>query len=102
MRIDSNDTENIPGTSLKGVELEKQGRIDDAITFYEKLVKNNFDGSHPYNRLAILYRKRNDYDNEKRVLEKAIELYSKGNPMYTKPKLDRFKERLRKLEERNG
>ena len=57
---------------LKGEELEKSGQVDQAIRFQEPNVKERFEGSHPYDTLAIIYRKRKQKDGEIRVLEKAI------------------------------
>ena len=87
--------------NLKGVELEKKGRTDKAIELYEQNVSENFDGNHPYDRLAIIYRKRNQMDDEIRVLEKAIWVFR--NIISRKrqdrlPKLNKFKERLQKAQ----
>ena len=60
--------------NLKGIELEKCGNIDAAISLYEQNVSGKFDGSHSYTRLAIIYRKRGQINNEIRVLEKAVSL----------------------------
>lgn len=49
--------------NLTGRELEKSGKIDEAIELYERNVSNKFEGNYPYDRLAIIYRKRRDYDN---------------------------------------
>lgn len=87
--------------NLKGIELEKGGRVDEAIKLYEMNINENFDGNHPYDRLAIIYRKRKQFDEEVRVLEKAIEVFeevvSKGR-QDGPPKLKRFKERLEKAQ----
>jgi tetratricopeptide (TPR) repeat protein len=85
--------------NLKGIELEKSGRVDEAIQLYEENVKENFEGSHPYDRLAIIYRKRNMIDDEIRVLEKAIWVFE--NIVHRErldkwPKLEKFKKRLEK------
>ena len=75
-------------------------KIDKAIEHYEKSIGYNFQGSHPYNRLAILYRKNKDYDNEIRVLRKAIEVYEIIERVAQNEsqsiKLYKFKERLDK------
>lgn len=78
--------------NLIGIELEKVNKVDKAIELYELNIKEKFIGSHPYNRLAIIYRKRNQLDDEIRVLEKAILAYKNNGP-----KLTRFKERLEKV-----
>ena len=83
--------------NLKGIELEKAGQIDRAIELYERNIEENFDENHPYDRLAIIYRQRNQIDDEIRVLEKAIWVFEnvvyKGR-MDRLPKLERFKKRL--------
>ena len=40
------------------------GDIDKAIVCYEENIKNEFASSHPYQRLAIIYRRKKDYVNE--------------------------------------
>jgi len=81
----------------KGIQLEKDGKVDKAVELYEKVIAHDFIGSHPYNRLAIIYRKRKDYDNEIRVLEKAIYVYENKNS--TGNKLEGFKDRLSRAKE---
>lgn len=86
--------------NLKALELEKQGDVDTAITLYEKNVSHRFDGNCPYDRLAIIYRKKKDYDNEIRVLETAIDVFTHDVPASRSDrsiKLTRFKERLTKV-----
>ena len=39
----------------KGIKYEKAGKDEKAIKVYEKLIAENFDGSHPYDRLCVLY-----------------------------------------------
>jgi len=38
--------------NLIGIELEKAGKVDEAIPLYEQNVRENFIGGHPYKRLA--------------------------------------------------
>lgn len=92
--------------NLKGSQFEKDGQIDKAVRLYERNVQENFEGNHPYDRLAIIYRKRNQIDDEIRVLEKAIWVFEnvvhrdRGDRL---PKLQKFKNRLekaRKLKEK--
>ena len=69
--------------NLKGKEYEQKGETELAILEYEANLKEGFEGSHPYNRLAIIYRKNKDYDNEIRVLNRSIDIYkelSKTSP----------------------
>jgi tetratricopeptide (TPR) repeat protein len=86
--------------NLRGIELEKEGKTDEAINLYEENISKNFDGNGPYDRLAIIYRKRKEYDSEIRVLNHAIEVFSKLSKTSPrgdiKPKLEKFKQRLEK------
>lgn len=91
--------------NLKGIQFEKEGQIDKAIELYEANIEENFEGNHPYDRLAVIYRKREQIDDEIRVLEKAIWVFEnivhkeRGDRL---PKLQKFKKRLeiaRKLKE---
>lgn len=85
----------------EGIHFEKKGHIDKARALYEVNIAENFEGSHPYDRLAIIYRKRNQIDDEIRVLEKAVWVFE--NILNKKrqdslPKLDRIKKRLQKAQ----
>ncbi len=73
-------------------EFEKTN-LQKAINEYEKYLTAEKVKDMPYKRLAIIYRKNNDYDNEIRVLNKAIEVFSKEKP----EKVDYFQKRLDKL-----
>jgi len=85
--------------NLKGIELEKEGKIDKAMKLYEKNIEEEFDGSHPYTRLAIIYSKKGLLDDEIRVLKKAVWVFDnvvykeRGDRSQT---LDKFKKRLEK------
>ena len=98
--IEDNLYSKLVNRNIKGIKHEKEGKIDLAIKLYEKNISEKFDGSHPYNRLAIIYRKQKDSQNEIRVLNKAIEVFS--NLITTSPrsdienKLQKFKKRLEK------
>jgi GNAT superfamily N-acetyltransferase len=61
--------------NLKGEELEKQGNIKGATMFYEQNIKEGFPGTHPYDRLRILYEKQKNYEEEIRVINRAIEVF---------------------------
>ena len=85
--------------NLDGIKLEKKGEIEKAIRLYEKNVEEDFEGSHPYDRLAIIYRKRGEYEEEIRVLRKAIFVIE--NKIHSgrsdrEPKSQKFWERLDK------
>lgn len=62
-----------------GINLEKEKMIDEAIKVYEKAIVPQLPVKHPYERLAILYRKRKDYVNEIRVIKIAISVFMKEN-----------------------
>lgn len=59
----------------RGTEYEKSGKIKQAISTYEKNIEIGYPAHHSYKRLMILYRKSKDYDNEERVIERAIEVF---------------------------
>lgn len=73
----------------KGIKLEKSGNIDEAIITYEEGILIPYKAHHSYDRLLVLYRKKKDYQNEKRVCLKAIEMF---------PQETRYKDRLSKIE----
>lgn len=86
--------------NLKGKEYEKIGEIDKAIQLYERVISRKFDGSFPYDRLCILYRKQGDYASEEAVLEKAILMFTKiakSGRDDRLPKLEHYKKRLDSL-----
>ncbi|MDR1629872.1 MAG: hypothetical protein LBS36_06635 [Oscillospiraceae bacterium] len=56
----------------EAMSIEKEN-IDKAIEIYEKYVSSEWSRTTiPYDRLAILYRKKKNYDEEIRVLKAAI------------------------------
>lgn len=86
--------------NLEGRELEKAFKIPEAIKLYEANIQEDFDGSFPYRRLAILYRKKGLQSEEIRVLEKAILVFksvSDNGRSDGLKKLQEFKTRLNKL-----
>lgn len=62
-----------------GIDLEKEGMIDEAIKVYEKSIIPQLPLKHPFERLAILYRKKKDYENEIRIMKIAVEVFMKEN-----------------------
>ncbi len=60
--------------NLAGIHLERSGAIDRAIVLYEANVAESFIGSHPYERLRILYTKQHDYANALRVCRAYLAL----------------------------
>lgn len=71
----------------KGIALEKSGDIDAAIDVYEENIYGDcYPATHAFDRLCVIYRKRKDYQNEIRVLQKAMEIFS----------LPKYRERFQK------
>jgi tetratricopeptide (TPR) repeat protein len=62
-----------------GIVLEKDGKIDEAIKVYEENVNDNVVATHSYDRLMIIYRKRQDYKNEIRIINIAMDVFTKEN-----------------------
>jgi hypothetical protein len=82
-----------------GKKLEKEGKVLEAKALYEANILENFEGSYPYRRLAVLYRKRRLFAEEVRVLEKAVSVFGKlttSKRSDVQPKLEKFKEGLKK------
>ena len=85
--------------NLKGKQLESIGDYEAAIELYELNIGENFEGSYPYRRLSILYRKRKMYQDEIRVLQKAISVFKNlrgTDRVDIEPKLEEFRVRLDK------
>jgi len=53
--------------NIEGEEAERKGNIDRAIELYEENVEDRFDGSHPYDRLRIIYARLGRYEDAIRV-----------------------------------
>lgn len=86
--------------NVKGQEYERKGNISKAIRLYEKNVDEGFDGNFPYERLAIIYKKHKDLDNEIRIVKKAITVFEKvvkEGRSDGETKLDKFKVMLEKI-----
>jgi hypothetical protein len=82
--------------NVMGIDLEAQGLIDNAIACYEPNVSDGFDGNHPYDRLAIIYRRRGEVDKELAVLRRAIDVFEKlqiSPRPDVAPKLAKFRQR---------
>lgn len=62
-----------------GIEKERIGDIDDAISIYEDNISDGYPALHSYERLMIIYRRRKDFENETRVINRAIEVFSDEN-----------------------
>lgn len=58
-----------------GIAFEKGGKIEEAIKVYEENIELGHPAMHSYTRLMIIYRRLKDYDNEQRVIRRAVEVY---------------------------
>jgi tetratricopeptide (TPR) repeat protein len=63
----------------KGIAYEKEGEIKLAINTYKKNIQSDYPAHHSFKRLMILYRKDKDYDNEYRVILRALEVFPTWN-----------------------
>ncbi|MDD3185530.1 MAG: tetratricopeptide repeat protein [Anaerostipes sp.] len=89
--------------NIKGRDLEKKGETDKAIKLYLKNIQNRFQGSHPYTRLATIYRKQKQYDKEIEVLELAVDVFTNDVPIIRpdrEKKLENYKKQLEKARTR--
>jgi tetratricopeptide (TPR) repeat protein len=68
--------------NLDGMDLEREGRVDEAIALYEQNVAEGFEGDWPYGRLVAYYERVDRLDEAERVLNRAIEVF-KGSKRRT-------------------
>ena len=61
--------------NLEGMELERAGRIDEAIALYQRNVAEGFEGDWPYGRLVAIYERQGELGLAAAVLERAIEVF---------------------------
>ncbi|MDQ3590963.1 MAG: hypothetical protein M3392_12120 [Actinomycetota bacterium] len=62
----------------EAVEAERNGDPERAIHLYETSVAEGFVGSHPYERLASFYERRQNYAQALRVCEAFVQLAASG------------------------
>lgn len=80
----------------KGTTYEKEGMIDKAIKVYENNISGDcYPACHSFDRLMVLYRKQKDYENEVRVIRRAIEVLCPRYPDL----LPKYEQRLQKATE---
>jgi hypothetical protein len=63
---------------IEAVEAERSGDPEKAIRLFETSVAEGFVGSHPYERLASLYERRQNYAQALRVSEAFVQLATSG------------------------
>ena len=61
--------------NFEAYELERRGNIRKAIMLYELNVDDEVDMPFPYERLAAIYGKCRQFDDEVRILEKAAKTF---------------------------
>ncbi len=83
--------------NLLGQALEKVGRGDEAIALYEANVVDQFNGSHPYERLRIIYEKRNDVAKALRVCRIYVALATREVDQKKRKEFEKNVERLQKV-----
>jgi tetratricopeptide (TPR) repeat protein len=60
-----------------GIVHEKCGDIESAIRCYEDNIQLRYPTTHAYDRLMVIYRRRGQVDAEIRVINIAIEVFTK-------------------------
>ncbi len=71
---------------------EKEGKIKSAIRTYEKNIALAYPATHSFDRLMKLYRKLKDFDNELRVIQIAIDVFTKENERRAEYALSKYPE----------
>lgn len=59
---------------LAAQDFERAGDIDKAIEHFDLCIRDGFTGSLPYDRLRILYTRKNEFDRAIRACERYIEI----------------------------
>ncbi len=86
--------------NLKGIEHEKAGHMAKAVESYEANVADRFDGSHPYDRLRVIYTHEGKFEDAIRVCEAYIQ-FGQERDVDGKAKYRKTIEKLkRKISER--
>jgi hypothetical protein len=84
--------------NLEGLELERAGRVDEAIALYEQNLGEGFEGDWPYGRLVAVLERRGELERAVAVLERGIEVFAaskRRTPADRRATIRAFKGRLR-------
>lgn len=81
-----------------GIDFEKKGNIPNAIEAYERNLEIAYPALHSYERLMILYRREKRYEDEIRVIKKALIDFSIKSH---KTHIEKWKNRLQKARQLN-
>ena len=73
-KVSSDKFSEMVDRNLKGIEMEKLGHEENARILYEMNIEEGFDGSHPYERLRVIYTRRKDFVQAIRVCQAFINL----------------------------
>lgn len=65
--------------NLEAMRYEKDGNIEKAIKLYEININEEFDGTHPYQRLSEIYLNLEQEEDLNRVLIKAIKVFESSD-----------------------
>jgi len=85
--------EKVAENNNRGSDCEKRGEIDEAIKIYEGNL--SYPACHSFDRLMVLYRKKQMYEDEIRVIKKAIEVLCPRYPDL----MSKYEQRLLKATE---
>ena len=91
-----NNLREVASGNLDAQALEKEGKVDEALEIYEKLACEGTDTPFTYQRLAIIYRKKKNIDEEIRSIKQALNNVPKTNAKH----YEWFEERLKKIEQK--
>lgn len=101
LNVESSLSEIMLQRNLRGTAFEKEGQTDKAIEEYEANLRDGFSGSHPYERLRVIYAREKRKSEVIRVcvqyisiLENLIKQGSKRSDLL--PKLEKFLGYLKK------
>lgn len=59
----------------RGIAYERAGKVKSAIRVYEENIELGYPAHHAFKRLMVLYHKAKDYENEERVIHRALEVF---------------------------
>lgn len=79
-----------------GIEFERQGKIDETFFVYEVSVSDEFFGTHPYDRLRILYSRQGWYEDAIRVCQAYLNIPVKQRSDQTRKYFEHHVERLKR------
>ncbi|MDI9549781.1 MAG: hypothetical protein QM346_19480 [Chloroflexota bacterium] len=99
LRAKLNVTNEILGVLVErnnlGSELERRGEIDQAIQLYEANIADCFNGTHPYERLRILYTRQGRYSDAVRVCESYFRMLDILDKPCALPKMQHHLDKLK-------